>query len=140
MKNIKIRLEEIRKSVEDEDVSYEEIAYLQANVEHIDEDDIVLLEWAGVEELEEAKTFSDLEFSASSVGVGATMIFDNRYGVSVVKHSFSIGADKGLWELAVLQDMGGRNVLVYDTPVADDVLGNLSESDVTEIMRQVQLL
>jgi len=47
----KKRLEEFRKMIEnDEDLSYGELAELQDLAEYIDPDDVLLLEWAGVEE------------------------------------------------------------------------------------------
>ncbi len=49
-KQIKKNFEKIRKSIEFENISYGEIVYLQNNIEHIDKNDITLLEWAGVEE------------------------------------------------------------------------------------------
>ena len=50
---IKKRLEEIRQSIHDENISYGEIAELQSYKEYIDPSDVELLEWAGVEEFEE---------------------------------------------------------------------------------------
>jgi len=50
MKNIKIRLEYLRKQIENENISYGEIAELQSLSKHIDKNDVVLLEWAGVKE------------------------------------------------------------------------------------------
>jgi len=47
---IKKRLEEIRKSIKNECVSYSEIAELQSLSKYIDKNDIQLLEWAGVKE------------------------------------------------------------------------------------------
>ena len=44
------RLEEIRKAIEAENVSYGEIAELQSLKEFIAKDDVLLLEWAGVPE------------------------------------------------------------------------------------------
>jgi len=49
---IKERLEEIRNSIINENISYGEIVELQSLVEHIDKGDTLLLEWAGVEEFE----------------------------------------------------------------------------------------
>lgn len=46
----KKRLEEIRKSIQAENVSYGEIAELQDLIDFIDNDDVELLEWAGVPE------------------------------------------------------------------------------------------
>ena len=48
--NAKERLEYLRKQIENENISYEEIAELQDLAEYIDPDDVLLLEWAGVEE------------------------------------------------------------------------------------------
>ena len=43
-------LESIRRSIEDESISYGEIVELQGLADFIDDDDVLLLEWAGVEE------------------------------------------------------------------------------------------
>jgi hypothetical protein len=50
MYEITERLESIRRSIEDENVSYGEIAELQSLAEHIDPSDVVLREWAGIPE------------------------------------------------------------------------------------------
>ena len=50
LESIKKQLSSIRKAIEDESVSYGEIAFLQEHVKYIPKDDILLLEWAGVEE------------------------------------------------------------------------------------------
>lgn len=50
MKNIKKRLEELRKEIQAERISYGEIAELQSLAKHIDKNDIELLQWAGVKE------------------------------------------------------------------------------------------
>jgi hypothetical protein len=42
-----------------------------------------------------------------------------------------------LYEIAVIDSEGE---VVYDTPVADGVIGYLREEDVTEGMRRIQLL
>lgn len=53
--------------------------------------------------------------------------FDNGYGARVVRHPYSYGGRAGLWELAVIRFIGDDDFeLVYDTPVASDVLGYLS--------------
>ena len=49
-KEIKKRLEEIRKEIRKEKISYGEIAELQGLAEYIEDNDVELLEWAGVEE------------------------------------------------------------------------------------------
>ena len=50
MANIKERLEYLRKEIEAERISYGEIAELQALAEHIDKNDVLLLQWADVKE------------------------------------------------------------------------------------------
>lgn len=50
MKNIKTRLEYLRKQIENERISYKEIAELESLKEYIDKNDVLLLQWAGVEE------------------------------------------------------------------------------------------
>ena len=50
LESIKEQVSSIRKAIEDENVSYGEITFLQAYVEYIPKDDILLLEWAGVDE------------------------------------------------------------------------------------------
>lgn len=88
------------------------------------------------------KTFKDLEFEQINdapfmVGKKSRMHFDNGFGVSVVSHTYSYGGKRGLYEIAVL-DKNGE--LTYDTPVTNDVIGNLSETGVTNIMKEVQEL
>lgn len=46
----KIRLEELRRAIRDENISYGEIAELQDLIPYIEKDDVELLEWAGVPE------------------------------------------------------------------------------------------
>ena len=88
------------------------------------------------------KTFKDLEFEQINdapfmVGKKARMYFDNGFGVSVVSHSYSYGGRKGLYEVAVLDS---DDNLTYDTPVTNDVMGYLTEEDVSNVMKQVQEL
>jgi hypothetical protein len=88
------------------------------------------------------KTFEDLEFEQLNdapymVGKKSRMYFDNGFGVSVVSHTHSYGGRDGLYEVAVLDKDG---LLTYETPVTSDVIGYLSEEDVTDVMKQVQEL
>ena len=86
------------------------------------------------------KTFNDLDFNPMDMGIGigvkARINFDNGYGASVVKSPYSYGGNQGLYELAVIKD----NNLCYDTPITDDVLGYLTEDQVTDYLRQIQEL
>ena len=71
------------------------------------------------------------------VGKKTRMHFDNGYGVSVVSHSYSYGGRDGLYEIAVLDKDGN---LTYDTPVTNDVIGYLTEEEVSGVMKEVQSL
>ena len=99
------------------------------------------------------KTFKDLKFEKHERGNGlkSRILFDNGYGVSVIrfKSDIDIGREyatytdnESEWELAVIKrdKETDKWELCYDTPIASDVLGFLTEDDVTEIMRQVQEL
>ena len=62
--------------------------------------------------------------------------FENNYGASVIKHSYSYGNEDDLFELAVLDD----REITYDTYLADDVLGWLTNEEVLECFKQIQSL
>ena len=68
--------------------------------------------------------------------------FENGYGASVVRFQYkgsgSYGAGEGLWEMAVIHYDGQKFELVYDTPVADDVIGWLDEPEIQEKLRQIR--
>jgi hypothetical protein len=85
----------------------------------------------------EFKKFEDLDFQTHDDlrGVVSRLMFDNGYGVSVVRHPYSYGGDQGLYELAVLDSEGN---LTYETEVTNDVIGYLTPEDVTEHMIEVQ--
>lgn len=94
------------------------------------------------------KEFKDLKFREHPAGVGkqGLCFFDNGYGVSVVRFLTLLGgyglytANEKKWELAVLKGNEDKFSLCYDTHITNDVLGNLSESDINKIMKKVQLL
>jgi hypothetical protein len=85
------------------------------------------------------KTFKDLEFKEHPIndGVVSRIVFENGYGASVVRHEYSYGGKDGLYELAVLSNEGE---LTYDTPITNDVLGYLTDRDVTEVLIKIQQL
>jgi hypothetical protein len=70
-------------------------------------------------------------------GVQQKYKFPNGFGASVVRHDFSYGGPQGLWELAVL---GPNGHLTYETPITDDVLGYLSEAEVTATLDRIAAL
>lgn len=89
------------------------------------------------------KTFNDLEFTEivndyTVNGKRARMMFDNGYGVSVIQSDMTYGGKEELYELGVLDDPKG-GVVSY-TSVTYDVLGWLTEDDVTKHMAEVQAL
>ncbi len=99
------------------------------------------------------KTFKDLEFRTHMAGNGLQgfAFFPNGYGVSVVrfKLGFYSGGTKTYgsytnnedeWELAVLKGNSDDWSITYNTPVTEDVLGHLSEVEVTDVMKKVQEL
>lgn len=88
-------------------------------------------------------TFEELEFEQDDLsGEHAHHIFDNYYGVSVVRGPYTHGGRKGLYELAVLHMSPDAEYsdLVYDTPVTNDVEGHLTPEDVTRLMKEVSKL
>ena len=86
------------------------------------------------------KTFKDIQFKINPMGADFGIVsrtqFDNGYEVSVVKSPHSYGGDKGLYELAIFKD----DEICYDTPITNDVLGYLSDKDVTEVLIKIQQL
>jgi hypothetical protein len=90
--------------------------------------------------------FSDLEFKPhphyKEDGVQAKHFFPNGYGVSVVRFPGSYGFQDGLYEVAIIKvtdDEDGFE-LCYDTPITDDVLGHRDETDIENILEEVQSL
>lgn len=90
------------------------------------------------------KTFKDLVFCEHPIAKSsldgyrtakqATMTFDNGYGISVLFGDcfYSNGID--LYEVAVLKD--GR--ICYTTPIANDVIGYITEQQVSDVMKKIQ--
>jgi hypothetical protein len=91
------------------------------------------------------KTFKDLEFkehvnAMSGFDTQARLFFPNGFGVSVVTGPSAYSSGTAKYELAVLDGTEEDGYLTYTTPITDDVLGYLTEEDVTIYMRQVQEL
>lgn len=70
----------------------------------------------------------------------------NGYGASVVRFLIEIegmppvgsyGAERGLWELAVI---GPDGDLTYSTPITEDVMGHLTEDDVSRVLAEIAAL
>jgi hypothetical protein len=94
------------------------------------------------------KTFNDLDFRPHPAGEGKQgfAFFPNGYGISVIRFkigSFGYGSytnNEDEWEIAVLYGDENEFDLTYNTPITNDVIGHLSESEVTEIMLKIQAL
>jgi hypothetical protein len=87
-------------------------------------------------------TFEQLEFAPSHMpnGIWARKFFPNGYGASVIRSDYSYGGEAGLYEIGVLIGSEGDYCLCYETPITDDVLGYLSESDVTTTLQAIAAL
>ena len=70
-------------------------------------------------------------------GVKSHIKFDNGFGASVIRSDYSYGGKDGLYELAVIGKDGN---ITYDTPITNDVIGYLKTEEVTDILKQIQLL
>lgn len=73
-------------------------------------------------------------------GVQKLYRFGNGYGASVLRCSYSYGYEDDLWEMSVIKWDGDVFDMVFDTPIADDVLGYLDEDDVNEVLAQIEEL
>jgi len=83
------------------------------------------------------------ELPSRSINNGIQYIFKayNGYGASIVQHEYSYGGRVGLWEIAVTKyDEDGEWNICYDTPITNDVLGHLSESEVIDYLTQIEQL
>lgn len=61
--------------------------------------------------------------------------FPNGYGASVIGHGY--GSERGLLEIAVLNSDGS---IAYDTPITNDVIGWLSDSEAKEVLDRIAAL
>jgi hypothetical protein len=92
--------------------------------------------------------FSDLKFEPHlnypDTGIGARHFFDNGYGVSVVRFTTefggSYGANEGLYEVAIIKGDEENWHITYETYIASDVIGHLTESDVENLLNEVAAL
>lgn len=92
------------------------------------------------------KTFADLVFGEHTLmtGLQALMFFDNGYGISVVRFKTSFGSygsytdNENEWEVTILFGKEKEWSITYDTEISNDVIGHLSDSDVTDIMIKIQ--
>lgn len=62
--------------------------------------------------------------------------FENGYGASVVRGTYTYGGDAGLFELAVTH----YDHLCYKTDITDDVLGYLKFAEIQPLLDQIEAL
>ena len=80
-------------------------------------------------------------------GPGVQKIYraSNNYGASVVRHDFSYGSDKGLWEAAIISFPHEDNTPFHieeQVPIASNsgILGNLTWDEVEELLKKIDNL
>jgi len=89
------------------------------------------------------KTFNDLNFERQTVSGGyypaisGKIMLDNGYGISVVQGEHTYGGKKGFYEIAVLDEEGK---LCYTSEITNDVIGFLTELEVSDYMIRIQKL
>ena len=73
-------------------------------------------------------------------GVHYVFHFDNNRGASIVKFVGTMGHVADLWELGVIYfgETDEDYLLDYNTPIADDVIGNLTDKEVCELLAQIR--
>lgn len=74
--------------------------------------------------------------SSPPYGIQKEYEFENGYGASAICHQGSYGHEDGLWELAVLW----QGDLCYTTPIANDVIGHLTEAEVEHYLEEIKAL
>lgn len=73
-------------------------------------------------------------------GTQTLVFFSNGYGASIVKHKWSYGANRSLFEIAVIAGNANEWHITYDTPITDDVLGYQDDNDVKIVLQQIREL
>jgi len=83
-------------------------------------------------------TFKELKFEdLEHRGIQAWATFRNGFEVSIVKHQFSYGGEKGLYEIGVFDAAGS---MCDPCEWGDDVKGWLNESDVEHWLNYIKRL
>jgi hypothetical protein len=89
--------------------------------------------------------FTDLQFAThphipGDEAILAVHIFPNSYGVSVVRFPGSYGYMEGLYEVFIVKGTLDHYQPCYNTHITDSILGHLDETDVENIMSEVEEL
>lgn len=83
--------------------------------------------------------FNELAFKEKTqgwLGIQAVVEFENGFGASVIQGPYSYGGPEGRYELAVLH----HGKLCYDSGIVNDVIGWLSEDEVSEYLDLIEHL
>ncbi len=73
-------------------------------------------------------------------------LFENGYGISVIRYYNSQGCEEGRFEVGVIKSKEDSEndiesaLLTYNTPITDDVIGNLTAEEVKEIGKKIMEL
>ena len=102
------------------------------------------------------KTYEDLVFekhpAPAGEGLQALEFFHNGYGISVVRlrlpepivsgccEYFTYTSNDSEWEVAVVKGTKASWHLCYDTPITGDVIGHVTNVEVSKIMEEIQKL
>lgn len=74
-------------------------------------------------------------------GVQYIFKFTNHFGASVIKHKGSYGYERDRWELAVIYFYNDHDWdITYNTDIADDVIGNITDDEVNKFLNRIQNL
>ncbi len=77
---------------------------------------------------------------------GAGWLFENGYGISVIRDYNSQGFEEGKFMVGVIKSKEGSEndietaLLTYNTPITDDVIGNLTAEEVKGIGKKIMEL
>ena len=83
---------------------------------------------------------TDVIIRSINGGTQTLVFFSNGYGASVVKHRWSYGGDRDLFEIAVLIGNTEKWRITSDTEITDDVLGYQTDDDVKNVLQQIREL
>lgn len=85
-------------------------------------------------------------------GIHRIYRFENGYGASVVRFQMPLGVSVGgisygsytnsedEWEVAVIQYKGDKWEISYKTPITDDVIGHVHESELDDLLDRIAAL
>ena len=70
-------------------------------------------------------------------GLGVRVLFSNGYGADIASSEFTIGGERGLYELAVIDRF---EEVVEGTEITPDYIGNLQEEEIPPILVRIAQL